>query len=161
VRKGVELEPLLHGAGHELGRRASTENVLGVVGLGAACELARRWIGDTSVQELRDHFWRRLSETLRDRIVLNGHPERRLPNTLNVSLRGVRGSEVLAQLPNIAASTGSACHTGSEHPSPVLEAMGVPAELALGAVRFSLGRTTTRDEIDAVVEQLKRVLDSS
>jgi cysteine desulfurase len=161
VREGVELEPLLHGAGHESGRRASTENVLGIVGLGAACEVARQWIGDSSVRQIRDYFWQRLMEKLGDRIVLNGHPERRLPNTLNVSFRGVRGSEVLARLPQIAASTGSACHTGSEHPSPVLEAMGVPAELALGAVRFSLGRTTTRDEIDAVVEQLKRVLDSS
>jgi len=161
VREGVDLEPLLHGAGHESGRRASTANVLGVVGLGAACAAAQRRIGDTSIRQLRDCFWRALSEKLGDRVVLNGHPERRLPNTLNVSFRGVRGSEVLAQLPQIAASTGSACHTGSEYPSPVLEAMGVPAELALGAIRFSLGRTTTRDEIDAVVEQLKRVLDAS
>jgi len=158
VREGVELEPLLHGAGHESGRRASTENVLGIVGLGAACEVAQRWIGDTSVKEHRDDFWGRLSDKLGDRAVLNGHPERRLPNTLNVSFRGLRGGDILARIPQIAASTGSACHTESAHPSPVLEAMGVPADVALGAIRFSLGRTTTRDEIDYVVEQLGQVL---
>ena len=156
VREGLELEPLLHGAGHEAGRRSGTENVLEIVGLGAACELAQRWIEDASVVALRDDFWRMLQARFGDRVVLNGHPERRLPNTLNVGFRGEIGSEILAGMPNLAASTGSACHAGSIHISPVLAAMGVPDDVAFGAVRFSLGRDTTRRELDAVVEMLVR-----
>jgi cysteine desulfurase len=87
-------------------------------------------------------------------VTLNGHPEHRLPNTLNVSFRGQSGHELLARLPEVAASTGSACHAGSLHASPVLAAMGVPAEAAGGAVRFSLGRDTVPAEIEAVVERL-------
>ena len=139
VREGLELEPLLHGAGHEAGRRAGTENTVQIVGLGAACELGRRWIEDTSVAALRDTFWQALYSRLGDRVALNGHPEHRLPNTLNVGFRGQIGSEILARLPGVAASTGSACHAGSMHVSPVLAAMGVPNEVAFGAVRFSLG----------------------
>lgn len=154
VREGLELEPLLHGAGHEAGRRAGTENVLEIVGLGAACELAQRWIDDAQVVALRDGFWRALQDRFGDRVVLNGHPERRLPNTLNVGFRGRIGGAILAGIPNVAASTGAACHTGSMHVSPVLAAMGVSDEVAFGAVRFSLGRDTTRGEIDAVVEML-------
>lgn len=156
VREGLELEPLLHGAGHEAGRRSGTENVLEIVGLGAACELAQRWIEDATVVALRDDFWRTLQARFGDHVVLNGHPERRLPNTLNVGFRGEIGIEILAVMPNIAASTGSACHAGSMHISPVLAAMGVPDDVAFGAVRFSLGRDTTRREIDAVVEMLVR-----
>jgi cysteine desulfurase len=154
IREGIELEPLLHGAGHEAGRRAGTENILEIVGLGAACELALSWIDDGSIAELRDHFWRLLQASLGDRVVLNGHPTRRLPNTLNVSFRGNIGSELLAAMPSIAASTGSACHAGSMHISPVLAAMAVPHEVALGAVRFSLGRETTRRDLELVTEQL-------
>jgi cysteine desulfurase len=154
VREAVTLEPLLHGAGHEAGRRAGTENVLGIVGLGAACELAQDWIDDEQVRMLRDELWGRLQELCGDGVLLNGHPERRLPNSLNVSFVGQLGHEILARLPNLAASTGSACHAGSLHISPVLAAMGVPHEVGLGAVRFSLGRNTTRDEIELVVEML-------
>lgn len=156
VREGLELEPLLHGAGHEAGRRAGTENVLEIVGLGAACELAQRWIEDISVAALREDFWRMLQDRFGDRVVLNGHPERRLPNTLNVGFRGEIGSEILAGMPNVAASTGSACHAGSMQISPVLAAMGLPDDAAFGSVRFSLGRNTTRREIAAVVETLVR-----
>jgi len=156
VREGLALEPLLHGAGHEAGRRASTENVLEIAGLGAACELAQRWIEDGSVSALRDAFWRSLQSRFGDGVALNGHPEHRLPNTLNVGFRGQIGSELLARMPSVAASTGSACHAGSMHISPVLSAMGVADEVAFGAVRFSLGRETTRCEIDAVVEMLVR-----
>ncbi|HUY90119.1 MAG TPA: cysteine desulfurase family protein [Pirellulales bacterium] len=156
VREGVELEPLLHGAGHEAGRRAGTENVLEIVGLGAACELAQSWIDDRSVARLRDYFWQAIQARFGDDAVLNGHVERRLPNTLNVGFRGLIGSEILARIPMLAASAGSACHAGSVQISPVLEAMGVSADVGLGAIRFSLGRSTTRDEIDAVVEALVR-----
>lgn len=154
VREGIELEPLLHGAGHEAGRRAGTENVLEIVGLGAACELAQSWIEDTSVARLRDYFWHALQARFGDRVVLNGHPEQRLPNTLNVGFRDLSGNEILARMPNVAASTGSACHAGATHISPVLEAMGISSDVGLGAVRFSLGRSTTQAELDAVVETL-------
>lgn len=154
VREGVELEPLLHGAGHEAGRRAGTENVLEIMGLGAACELARLWIDDTSVLELRDAFWQAIQASFGDQAVLNGHPEERLPNTLNVSFRGHSASEVLGRMPNLAASTGSACHAGTTQLSPVLEAMGVTREIGAGAIRFSLGRNTTYSEIEWVCRQL-------
>jgi cysteine desulfurase len=155
IRKGVELEPLMHGAGHENGRRAGTENVLLDIGLGAACELAQSWIGMSSVKELRDRFWERLREELGDGVVLNGHPTERLPNTLNVSLVGKVGAEVLSRLEGVAASTGSACHEGLVKLSPVLEAMGVSASVGMGTIRFSLGRTTTFDEIEYVIDHLK------
>lgn len=154
IREGLTLEPLLHGAGHEAGRRAGTENVAGIVGLGAACDLAQRWIEDATVVGLRDEFWRKLQARFGDRVVLNGHPEYRLPNTLNVSFRGTLGSEILGATPTVAASTGSACHAGSMHISPVLAAMEVPEDLAFGAVRFSLGRVTALGEIEAVIEML-------
>jgi cysteine desulfurase len=158
VREGVELTPFMHGAAHEAGRRAGTENVLEIVGLGAACAAARSWVDRPSVRKLRDYFWKKLQAHFGEQIALNGHPERRLPNTLNVSFVGRRGDEILARLPKLAASTGSACHAGSAHMSPVLAAMGVPPEIGLGAVRFSLGRRTTRGEVDAVIRMLVRVL---
>jgi cysteine desulfurase len=154
LREGVPLEPLFHGAGHEAGRRAGTENLLEIVGLGAASELAQDWIECEQIQALREELWRRLQEEFGERIALNGHPEHRLPNTLNVSFLGQRGDEVLARLPHLAASTGSACHAGSLHISPVLAAMRVSESVGLGAVRFSLGRETTRSEIEAVVNML-------
>jgi len=154
IREGMEVEPLLHGAGHEAGRRAGTENILEIVGLGAACELAFAWIDDGSIVELRDRLWHSLEVSFGDQVVLNGHPTRRLPNTLNASFRGYSGGELLAAMPSIAASTGSACHAGSMHVSPVLAAMGVAHDVALGAVRFSLGRETTRQDIETVVDLL-------
>jgi cysteine desulfurase len=159
IREGVELTPLLHGAGHEAGRRAGTENVAGIVGLGAACELAIRSPTANSASSLRDYLWRRLQETFGDLITLNGHPENRLPNTVNVSFVGFIGSDILAKLPAVAASTGSACHAGAHRLSPVLEAMGVSEEVGLGALRFSLGRMTTAAEIDQVVSGLSKVID--
>jgi len=154
VRNGVSLEPLIHGASHESGRRAGTENVLLDVAFGAACDLARTWRGTDSVRELRDLFWDLLQNKFGDRVVLNGHPIERLPNTLNVSFVARVGAEILGRLPGVAASVGSACHAGSLELSPVLRAMGVAPEVGMGAVRFSLGRTTTRGEIEAVVEDL-------
>ena len=154
VRNGVDLEPLMHGAGHESGRRAGTESALLTVGLGAACELVQDLALMERVRALRDRFWHALQDRFGDRVVLNGHPERRLPNTLNVSFVGVIGTDVLASLDGVAASTGSACHAGRVELSPVLTAMGVSEKVGMGAVRFSLGRQTTVAEIDAVVEQL-------
>jgi cysteine desulfurase len=158
VRRGVSLEPLIHGAGHESGRRAGTESALLAVGLGKACELARDLSSMDRVRALRDHFWRELQSRFGNRIVLNGHPAHRLPNTLNVSFIGRVGAEILERLDGIAASTGSACHSGRIELSPVLEAMCVAPEVGMGAIRFSLGRGTTREEIEAVVERLNDVL---
>src|SRR5205085_11441739 len=106
------------------------------------CELAEAWTHDVAVRDLRDHLWQRLWERFGDRVVLNGHPQQRLPNTLNVSFVDIYGYQVLSRIPELAASTDSACHAGSHHISPVLGAMGVPVSVALGAIRFSLGRTT-------------------
>jgi cysteine desulfurase len=157
VRRGVRLEPLIHGAGHEGGRRAGTESALLAAGLGKACELARDLAPMDRVRTLRDHFWQELQKRFGNRIVLNGHPTYRLPNTLNVSFVGRIGAEILARLGGVAASTGSACHSGRIELSPVLEAMGVAPEIGMGAIRFSLGRTTARDEIDSVVERLTEI----
>jgi cysteine desulfurase len=158
VRRGVTLEPLIHGAGHESGRRAGTESALLAVGLGKACELARDLSPMDRVRALRDHFWRELQSRFGNRIALNGHPEHRLPNTLNVSFIGRVGAQILERLDGVAASTGSACHSGRIELSPVLEAMRVAPEVGMGAIRFSLGRGTTHEEIEAVMERLNRGL---
>jgi cysteine desulfurase len=158
VREGTILESLLHGAGHERGRRAGTESALLAGALGAACEIARDLSPMTGVQALRDRLWNRLQEGLGDRVLLLGHPEKRLPNTLNVCFTGHIGAEILDRLPGLAASTGSACHSGSVELSPVLEAMGVPPEQGAGAIRFSLGRQTTREEIDTAAMMVLELL---
>ena len=154
VRRGVTLEPLIHGAGHESGRRAGTESAMLAAGLGKACELARDLASMDRIEVLRDHFWRELQSRFGNRLALNGHPVHRLPNTLNVSFINCVGAEILKGLDGIAASTGSACHAGRIELSPVLEAMSVTPDVGMGAIRFSLGRATTREEIDAVAEQL-------
>lgn len=158
VRRGVSLEPLIHGAGHEGGRRAGTESALLAVGLGKACEVAHDLTPMDQIRALRDHFWQELQRQFGNRVALNGHSTHRLPNTLNVSFVGRIGAEILGRLDGVAASTGSACHSGRIELSPVLEAMGTAPEVGMGAVRFSLGRSTTRGEIDAVVERLTDIL---
>jgi len=157
VRRGVRLEPLIHGAGHEAGRRAGTESALLAVALGTACERARDLAPMDRVRTLRDHFWQELQKSFGNRIALNGHPTHRLPNTLNISFIGRIGAEILARLDGVAASTGSACHAGRIELSPVLQAMGVTPEIGMGAIRFSLGRATTREEIDEAVERLTEI----
>ncbi len=159
IREGVLLEPLIHGAGHENGRRAGTENVLLNTALGVACDLAANRVGMESVRILRDYFWDHLRSTFGDRVVLIGHPTERLPNTLNVGFVEKVGAEILGRMPRVAASTGSACHSGSVEMSPVLRAMNIPENIAMGAIRFSLGRGTTREEIDAVMEDLLRIIE--
>ena len=157
LRRGVRLEPLIHGAGHEAGRRAGTESALLAVALGTACERARDLAPMDRVRVFRDHFWQELQKAFGNRIALNGHPIHRLPNTLNVSFVGRIGAEILARLDGVAASTGSACHAGRIELSPVLQAMGTAPEVGMGAIRFSLGRATTREEIDAAVESLTEI----
>ncbi len=158
VRNGVALEPAMHGAGHESGRRAGTESSMLTAALGEACVLASDLLDMERVKGLRDRFWSALQNGFGNTVALNGHLEKRLPNTLNVSFVGHVGADVLAGLDGVAASTGSACHAGRIELSPVLEAMGVPPEVGMGAVRLSLGRGTTDEEVDAVVEALLDVL---
>jgi len=154
TRKGITIEPLIHGAGHEHGRRAGTENVIFDVALGKACELAEIALKDSKIKELTEYFYTELKVLFGDGIKLNGDWENRLPNTLNISFIGYNGGEVLAQLgEEIAASTGSACHSGQISISPVLKAMSIPYEIARGAVRFSLGRYTTKEELDIVLNR--------
>jgi cysteine desulfurase len=158
IREGAKLEPLMHGAGHEGGRRAGTENVLLDVGLGAAAELAADLTWTDGLRAQRDWLWEELRRRWGGHVVLNGHPTMRLPNTLNVSFVGRRGADILAALPEVAASTGSACHADSVTLSPVLAAMGVPLDVGAGAIRLSLGRMTTRDELETLVERLTEVV---
>ena len=150
VRRGVVIDSLIHGAGQEAGSRAGTENVPYIVGLGVACEIAGRALpGIAEVRRLRDRLHSRIQDGLgANRVRLNGHPEMRLPNTLNVSIRGIVGEELLGRIPEIAASTGAACHAGSTDPSGVLLEMGLDRETALAALRLTLGRWTTQDEVD-------------
>ena len=155
MRRGTKLASLIHGAGHESGRRAGTESVLLTSALGEACELASDLSAMSRVQDMRDRLWLGLNDICGDRLHLNGHPEKRLPNTLNVSFAGQQGGELLAKLPWLAASTGSACHAGITELSPVLAAMGVATDIGAGAVRFSLGAKTTSAEIDAVISAFR------
>ncbi|TKK91337.1 cysteine desulfurase [Herbidospora galbida] len=145
VRRGLTLEPLISGGGQEDGRRSGTENVAFAVALGEAARLASESLDVEAARivELRDRLHNRLGE-----VQLNGHPDHRLPGTLNVSLPGVVGRDLLAGLPELVAATGSACHTGDPEPSAVLTAMGLDRDRALAAIRLSLGRWTTGAEID-------------
>ncbi len=153
IRDGAALEPLLHGGGQEKGLRAGTENVIMIVGLGAACDLVRNFVEkDTDrIRYLRDKLYELLNEGL-DGVILNGHPLERLPNTLNLSFLDVIGSELLEGLPEICASTGAACHSRQATISHVLSAMGVPTHVATGAIRLTLGRNTTESEINRAAE---------
>jgi cysteine desulfurase len=155
VREGTPLDPLLHGAGHEGGRRAGTENVASIVALGAASELAGTALAHevARLTELRDRLHTLLASGVPG-LTLNGPLRERLPNTLNVSFPGVDGEELLAETPSVAASTGSACHTGRTDPSAVLTAMGLPRAQALGAVRLSLGRFTTLQDVKRAAANL-------
>jgi cysteine desulfurase len=166
VRRGTPLAPFSLGAGHERGLRPGTENVASIVGLGAACELAARDLDVEAdrVRALRDELWSRLAEAVPG-LALNGHPVLRLPNTLNVRIpqvsrvsrvSRVSGDALLAAAPEIAASTGSACHDGHDAASAVILAMGVAPADALGSVRLTLGRGTTAEDIARASAALAR-----
>jgi cysteine desulfurase len=156
VRPGTRLDSLIHGASHEHGVRAGTENVPYIVGLGAACALAAQRLragAPDDVRRLRDRLHAVLQAAVPG-LALNGHPENRLPNTLNISFPGCDGETLLAAAPSLAAATGSACHSGRTEPSQVLTAMGLDAERTLGAVRLSLGYDTTAADVDAAATAL-------
>jgi len=164
TRKGQNLTPLIHGASQEDGRRAGTENVILAAGLGAACWVAGERLRDDEgkMETLRD----RLQDLLFDEVeglVLNGHPQRRLPNTLNFSVPGIAGAKILEGLPGIMASTGAACHEKEVNLSSVLEAMGVSPEIGMGALRLTLGRSNTLEQIEKaaelMIDRIKRIRD--
>jgi cysteine desulfurase len=163
IRNGTKIDNYIHGAGQEQKRRAGTENVPYIVGLGKASDIGKNSIQDFGqrVKRLRDRLHKNIVDGLgAENVKLNGHPEQRLPNTLNISLKGVVGEELLRMMPEIAASTGSACHAGSTEPSAVLLAMGLSREQALGAIRLSLGRWSTRGEIDEASQLIIRNVES-
>ena len=154
IRSGRHLDRLIHGASHELGRRAGTENVLGIVGLGRACELAATRLeeGSTHTLALRDRLWEGLQSRLSD-LRPNGDSESCLPNTLSVSFLGIDATALLTEIGDrVAASAGAACHSEGLEVSTVLTAMQVPLDYAMGTVRFSVGHPTTETEVDTAVE---------
>ncbi len=159
IRRGIPLAKLVHGADHEQNRRAGTENVLEIVGLGAAAE----WVGrdleasGARLRALRDRLHQALAGGVPD-LHLNGHPELRLPNTLSVAFPGLEANTILDELEGVAASAGAACHADQVEVSQVLEAMAVPERIAMGTIRFSVGHPTTEREIDRAAEEILRVV---
>jgi len=154
IRNGVELAKLMHGAGQESGWRAGTENVLEMVGLGKACEIARRDLVNNGehMRAMRDRLYEGLKQTC-ERVRLNGHPDQRLPNTLSLSFYDLEANRILETIgPEIAASAGAACHSDTVEVSHVLRAMNVPLNWAKGTLRLTTGRHTTADEIDRAVQ---------
>jgi cysteine desulfurase len=149
MRQGRTLTPLIHGGGQESGRRSGTENTILAAGLGAACKVARERLNEDQslLRSLRDRLQALLFNKVAG-LVLNGHPDKRLPNTLNLCVPGIEGAKILEGLPAIAASTGAACHDRSVKLSHVLAAMGVPPEVGMGALRFTVGRSNTMEQIE-------------
>jgi cysteine desulfurase len=156
IRQGTVLEPLLHGAGHEAGLRAGTENVAGIAGLGAAASLAAKSLDASNerLEKFRDRLLALLRKVVGEKLIVHGERTSRLPNTLSISFPGLVGHELLARVPELCASTGSACHSGTEAISPTLAAMGVGSDVARGTIRLSLGWYTTKDEIERAASVL-------
>ncbi len=161
VRKGTPFVPFLNGGHQERGRRGGTENVASIIGLGRACELAGQSLEDenTRVKALRDKLEKGLLSTI-PKSMLNGHPEKRLPNTSNISFEFVEGEAILLHMDryNICASSGSACTSGSLEPSHVMRAMGVPFTAAHGSIRFSLSIYNTEEEVDLVLDKMPAII---
>ena len=154
ARRPLKLQKFCHGAGQEMGRRAGTENVLEIVGLGKACQVAERDLQKNiaHMNHLRDRLQEGLFDSLK-KIRLNGHPAKRLPNTLSVSFRGLQANRILDEIsPRIAASAGAACHSEEVKISHVIQAIQVPQEWAMGTLRFSVGRMTAPKEIDHAIQ---------
>ena len=163
IRSGVRLETFMHGAGQEMRRRAGTENILEIVGLGKACEIAARNLEHNRrhMQAMRDRLHAAITAGVKE-VRLNGHAEKRLPNTLSLSFRNMEANRILEAIGmEIAASAGAACHADSVEISHVLKAMGVPIEWAKGTLRLTTGRMTTAPEIDRaatlIVEAVNKI----
>ena len=163
IRRGVRIKPLLYGGGHERGMRSGTENVPGMVGVGRAAELALEEMEREATRQtaLRDRLLAGLQASIPEMMV-SGHPTQRLPNNASIIVKYVEGEAQLLRLDavGIAASSGSACTSGSLDPSHVLLAMNIPVEFAHGSLRFSLGRGTTEQEIDYVIAQLPPIVET-
>ncbi len=161
VRDGVELQPLLHGASQERGMRPGTENVAFSVALGKAAQICQECLRDKEhllIKELRDMLEQGIREIVPN-LVINGHPEHRLPNTSSISIPGRLGAEVLKLVEEVfVASTGAACHDRSQGISHVLSAMGLARDVAMGTMRLSLGRFTTRPEIETAIDAIRQAL---
>jgi cysteine desulfurase len=163
VRGGLELAKFMHGAGQEKGKRAGTENVLEIAGLGKACEIAARDLAGNMahMKDMRDRLYQGLQARLGEKIRVNGHPEKRLPNTLSISFRGLEANRILEEIGlDVAASAGAACHADQVVISSVLQAMNVPLEWAKGTLRFTTGRMTTEDEIDRAIKVIADAAES-
>ncbi len=159
IKNGVRLEKLIHGADHEQNLRAGTENVLEIVGLGKACEIAQKNLTEYAEHyaETRDYLQKLLTDAF-PQVKINGHPEKRLPNTLSISFPRIEANTLIDRLENVAASAGAACHSESIDVSAVLEAMFVPMDYAMGTIRLSTGRGTTKVDIEnAAAEIIKTV----
>lgn len=159
IRRGVEIEKFMHGADHEMGRRAGTENIILEAGLGIACQLIEQNL-DGYIQhmgQMRDRLEAGLQREIPG-VRVNGHPEKRLPNTSSVSFKGQEANTILDKLQSVAASAGAACHSDRIDVSAVLKAMNLPIEYAMGTIRLSVGRDTTEDEIDRAVQEIADVI---
>lgn len=156
VRKGIHIDPVLHGAGHEFGLRPGTENVPYIVALGKSCEIAWKNIGESHerLELLRDALESRLKKEIGDRLTINGVRAPRLPNTSSLNFPDVHGAELLARVPEICASTGSACHSNAHGMSATLAAIGLSPDVAAGTVRLSVGWYTSEEEIERAVSLL-------
>jgi cysteine desulfurase len=161
IRRGVRLTPLAHGGHHEKSRRAGTENVPGIVGLAKALDVAHVDMQEEEkrLKNLTETFFKKVTERIPD-VFMNGHPVLRIPNTMNVSFKGVEGESIILNLDlkGIGVASGSACTSGSLEPSHVLSAMGVPGDLAQSSLRFSFGRNNTMEDVDYVVEILPEII---
>lgn len=155
VREGLQPAKLIHGAGQEAGRRAGTENVILAVGLGEACAMIQEDLEgiQAHMEAMRHRLVTGLERAFRN-LRIHGHRKERLPNTLSVAFRNAKASQILSELVGVAASAGAACHSDHVAVSPVLKAMAVPLEYAVGTVRLSVGRTTTEDEIDRALSEM-------
>jgi cysteine desulfurase len=161
IKKGTRVTSWSHGGSHERSRRAGTENVPGIVGLAKAMEIAYRDMEEQSrhLKNLTETFYQKLTQTISD-VILNGHMEKRIPNTLNLSFKAVEGESIILSLDlkGVAVASGSACTSGTLEPSHVLSAMGIAPDIAQGAIRFSFGRDNTMEDVDYVVEILPEIV---
>jgi len=161
-RKGIKMAPLIVGGHHEKNKRAGTENVAGIVGFAKAVEISKRdgAVLNKRIAELRDRLWKGINDNIK-KVKLNGHPDKRTPNTLNVSFEYVEGESIILNLDmeGIAVSSGSACASGSLSASHVMLAMGLDHAIAQGSIRFSLGKDNTEEDIDFVISILPGIID--
>ncbi|MCM8771588.1 MAG: cysteine desulfurase NifS [Candidatus Omnitrophica bacterium] len=162
IKKGTKIETFIHGGEQEKGKRGGTYNVPGIIGLGKACEIAKEEMEEEAkkVKYLRDKLEKGIMENIPE-IIINGHPENRLYNTLNLCVKYVEGESILLNLDfeKIYASSGSACTSGSLEPSHVLLAIGIPPEIAHGSLRFSLGKYNKEEDVDKVLDVLPKIVE--